>query len=135
MKFAEASSVAAIISHRNHTINGTHVVMRSYHDDRPAHPSSNAAGSNFPPGFHANQNIQKNPHAMRNYDQLVQENQGLKHEIATLQKSLTEAQAYSKTAYDTFQVLREKYGSALFDRRTSSLLSSLACRSRASADQ
>jgi hypothetical protein len=44
------------------------------------------------------------------HDQIMQENIALKYDIANLQKSLAEAQTYSKTAYDTFQALREKYG-------------------------
>jgi hypothetical protein len=49
-----------------------------------------------------------------NYDQIMQENLTHKYEITNLQKLLAEAQIYSKTAYDTFQALREKFGNEEF---------------------
>lgn len=106
IKFADTSSVTSILGNRNHTINGTHVIMRVYHQD-PAQPNSQ------------HNNGQKSV----NVDQIIQENQAMKLEISNLQKSLNEAQIYSKTAYDTFQALREKFGknnsiySSVFSRR------------------
>ncbi|CAF0867879.1 unnamed protein product [Adineta ricciae] len=111
VKFADVSSVASIISHRNHIINGTHVAMRFYHEDRPNASSSLSRTQTTPnlmPISQQKQNSPNNP-AAPSYEQLVQENQALKHDIANLQKSLVEAQTYSRTAYDTFQVLREKF--------------------------
>ena len=103
IKFAETSSVTSILSNRNHTINGTHVVMRVYHQE----PTHSTSGQSIPSLMSSSQhNGQKPP----NFEQIVQENHSLKSEIANLQKSLTEAQIYSKTAYDTFQALREKFG-------------------------
>ncbi|CAF0781787.1 unnamed protein product [Rotaria sordida] len=110
IKFAEASSVTSILSHRNHTINGVHVAMRSYHPDTSNSgsiqtlPSLMSLTQQNPPI--SNKNNEPKP---VNYDRIIQENHALKHEITNLQKSLVEAQTYSKTAYDTFQVLREKF--------------------------
>ncbi|CAF0893037.1 unnamed protein product [Rotaria sp. Silwood1] len=116
IKFAEASSVSSILNHRNHTINGVHVVMRTYHQD-----TNNSSSTQTPPSLMSltqqnqslssnnNNNNNNNDPKPTNYDQLVQENHALKYEIGNLQKSLLEAQTYSKTAYDTFQVLREKF--------------------------
>ncbi len=101
IKFADELSVTSILSNRNHTINGTHVVMRGYHQD----PTNTNSLASMPLG-QKSQNGQKPP----NYDQIIQENNSMKYEIANLQKSLAEAQIYSKTAYDTFQALREKFG-------------------------
>ncbi|UJR10525.1 hypothetical protein I4U23_014728 [Adineta vaga] len=117
VKFADASSVVSIISHRNHIINGAHVAMRGYHEDRTNSSSSSSSSSSsctqsIPTLMSVNQqnqNLQNNNQTAIQYDQLVQENQALKYEIANLQKSLAEAQTYSKTAYETFQLLREKF--------------------------
>ncbi|CAF4513867.1 unnamed protein product, partial [Rotaria sp. Silwood2] len=112
IKFAKASSVTSILNHRNHTINGVHVVMRSYHQD-----TSNSGPTQAPPSLMSlaqqnpitsNHNNNNDPQQTK-YDQIMQENHALKCEITNLQKSLLEAQTYSKTAYDTFQVLREKF--------------------------
>jgi hypothetical protein len=109
IKFAEASSVSSILSHRNHTINGTHVLMRSYHEDKtnsvPAQSLPSLMGLN-----QQNHKSSNNTPTQAHYDQIIQENHALKYDITNLQKSLTEAQTYSKTAYDTFQILREKFG-------------------------
>jgi hypothetical protein len=106
IKFAEASSVASILSHRNHTINGTHVLMRSYHEDK----TNSGSAQSLPSLMALNQQNQKSSNNTPHYDQIIQENHALKYDITNLQKSLTEAQTYSKTAYDTFQILREKFG-------------------------
>jgi DNA gyrase/topoisomerase IV subunit A len=105
IKFADELSVRSILSNRSHTINGTHVLIRGYHQD-PTNTSSSQSLSTLTSLNQQNQNGQK----PTNYDQILQENHSLKHEIANLQKSLAEAQIYSKTAYDTFQALREKFG-------------------------
>lgn len=97
IKFAEPSSVSSVLSNRNHTINGTHVVMRSYHQD--------GSQPNVPPLMSQNPNTS----AKIVHEQLVQENQSLKQEINTLKQTLVETQVYSRTAYDTFQALREKF--------------------------
>jgi len=60
-----------------------------------------------------NQNL-SNGQKPIHYDQIMQENLTLKYEITNLQTSLTETQIYSKTAYETFQILREKYGNEKF---------------------
>jgi archaellum component FlaC len=104
IKFADELSVRSILSNRNHTINGTHVLIRGYHQDS-TNTSSSQSLSTLTSLNQQNQNGQK----PANYDQILQENHSLKHEIANLQKSLAEAQIYSKTAYDTFQALREKF--------------------------
>ena len=104
IKFADELSVSSILSNRNHTINGTHVVMRGFHQD----PTNTNSQTPLPLG-QKSQNGQKPV----NYDQIIQENHSMKYEIVNLQKSLTEAQIYSKTAYDTFQALREKFGNEI----------------------
>ena len=110
IKFAEASGVSAILSHRNHIISGTNVLIRNYHQD-----SSNPGSAQTLPSLMSlqpqNSMLSDNnePKSM-NYDHIIQQNLALKREIGNLQRSLLEAQAYSKTAYDTFQVLREKFG-------------------------
>ncbi|CAF1020731.1 unnamed protein product [Adineta steineri] len=109
IKFSDASSVVNILNHRHHTINGTHVGIRGYHEDRSKPPSTQSSSSNLMPVNQQNQNLPNNTQPSMHYDQLIQENSALKYEIASLQKSLAEAQAYSKTAYDTFQILREKF--------------------------
>ena len=108
IKFAETSSVTSILSNRNHTINGTHVIMRVYHQD-PTHSSSGQPLTNSMSSSQANSHY-SNGQKPANVDQILQENHAMKSEITSLQKSLTEAQIYSKTAYDTFQALREKFG-------------------------
>lgn len=86
--------------------------MRSYHPDTSntttakSLPSLMSLATQNPTMSNTNNHGQKSI----DYDQLAQENHALKHEIANLQKSLVEAHSYSKTAYDTFQVLREKFG-------------------------
>jgi len=112
IKFADPSSVTSILNNRNHTINGTHVVMRSYHQDTNNSvtlPSlmSLSQQNQIPPNPPNNINGQNTTH----YDQLMQENLSLKCEIGNLQRSLAETQIYSNTAYDAFQALREKYAS------------------------
>lgn len=84
MKFTEPTPVKALLSNPNHNIEGIHVSMRPFHIEQKSNTN--------------------------HYDQIMQENLTLKYEIANLQKSLSEAQNYSKTAYETFQALREKYG-------------------------
>lgn len=107
IKFAEQSSVNSILSNRNHTINGTHVIMRAYHQD----PTTNNIGSSTQPSIPSLMSNQSNSgQNSMPYDQLMQENTSLKFEITNLRNSLAEAQIYSKTAYDTFQALREKFG-------------------------
>jgi regulator of replication initiation timing len=75
--------------------------MRGYHQDST---NTSTGGQSLPTLMSITQ--QK----AGNYDQIMQENHSLKYEISNLQKSLAEAQIYSKTAYDTFQALREKFG-------------------------
>lgn len=75
--------------------------MRVYHQD----PVQSSSGQSLPNSISSQHNGQKPP----NIEQIMQENHALKSEITNLQKSLTEAQIYSKTAYDTFQALREKF--------------------------
>ncbi len=108
IKFADASSVTSILSNRNHTINGTHIVMRGYHQETNNSGSLPSLMSNF----QQNQSSSNNTNGQKSapYDQIMQENLTLKYEISNLQKSLAETQIYSKTAYDTFQALREKFG-------------------------
>jgi hypothetical protein len=112
MKFAEVSSVTSILSNRNHTINGTHVVMRSYHQDTTNSNSTQLLPSLMTLNQQNQNSLNNNNNGQKPipYDQLLQENLTLKYEITTLQHSLAEAQTYSKTAYDTFQALREKFG-------------------------
>ena len=110
IKFAETTSVVSVLSHRNHTINGTHVVMRGYHQD----PPNSGSGQSLPSLMSSAQQNQVPPttngQKANNYEQILEENQSLKCEITNLQRSLAETQAYSRTAYDTFQALREKFG-------------------------
>ena len=106
VKFTEASSVTAILSSPSHIIHGTHVVMRTFH------PEINQSGS-VPPLNTLMSLSQQNPNSSAkpiHYEQILQENAALRHELVTLQQSLAEALTYSKTAYDTFQALREKFG-------------------------
>lgn len=117
IKFADITSVTSILSHRNHTVNGTHVNMRSYHQDTNNSSSTQSLPSlmsltqqNKTSSNNNKNNNSTNAQQSIPYDQIVQENLALKYELTNLQKSLTEAQTYSKTAYDTFQVLREKFG-------------------------
>jgi hypothetical protein len=83
--------------------------MRTYHNDKtnsgsaPPLPSLMSLNQQ-------NQNPSNNGQTPIPYDQLIQENLTLKYEINNFQKSLAEAQTYSKTAYDAFQILREKFG-------------------------
>lgn len=105
VKFTSASSVAAILNNPNHSIDGTHVVVRTYHPESRT-PGSISSATQNQPLVTNNGNQPKTSH----YDQVMQENLALKYEIGNLQKSLAEAQIYSKTAYDTFQALREKFG-------------------------
>ncbi|CAF3399869.1 unnamed protein product [Rotaria socialis] len=131
IKFAEISSATSILSNRNHIINGIHVVIRTFHQDKSNNnnasltqtlPSlmsltqTNSLVSNTTTTTNNNNNNNNNSNNNNSngqkpmdYDQIFQENQVLKYEIANLQKSLMEAQTYSKTAYDAFQVLREKF--------------------------
>ena len=105
VKFTSVSSATAILNNPNHTIDGTHVVVRAFHPEvRP--PGSISSAPQNQPLVTNNGNQPKTSH----YDQVIQENLALKYEIGNLQKSLAEAQIYSKTAYDTFQALREKFG-------------------------
>jgi hypothetical protein len=107
IKFAEASSVTSILTNRNHIINGIHVVLRVYHQDTSnSSPAAVLPTSMSIPQQNKTSSVQTPMH----HDQILQENIALKYDIANLQKSLAEAQTYSKTAYDTFQALREKYG-------------------------
>jgi len=90
--------------------------MRGYHQD------TNNSGSvqSFSSSMSLSQQNQSSSHNNNsgqkpaNYDQIMQENLTLKYEITNLQKLLAEAQIYSKTAYDTFQDLREKFGNEKF---------------------
>ncbi|CAF2272640.1 unnamed protein product [Rotaria magnacalcarata] len=131
VKFAEISSATSILSQRNHIINGIHVVMRTFQQDKsnnnnasltqtlPSSMSLNQTNSLVSNNTttdttnttttNNNNNNNSNGQKPLDYDKMFQENQVLKYDIANLQKSLMEAQAYSKTAYDTFQVLREKF--------------------------
>ncbi|CAF0781768.1 unnamed protein product [Rotaria sordida] len=115
IKFAEASSVTSILSHRNHTINGVHVVMRNYRQDTnnsgPIQTSPSLISSIQQNQTKTNNNNDNNNNetTSMNYDQIIQENHALKHEIVNLQQLLFETQTYSKTAYDTFQALRERF--------------------------
>lgn len=103
VKFAEPASVNTLLTNPNHNIEGVHVLMRPFHHEtKTAAPSA----SNNASTSSSSTNQPRPSH----FDQIMQENLALKYEIATLQKSLTEAQNYSKTAYETFQALREKYG-------------------------
>lgn len=114
VKFVEPSSVNSILVHRNHIINGIHVFMRTYHQDASHNsgttqnlPSLMSLAQQNPMISYSNTNSgQKST----DYEKILQENQTLRYEITNLQKSLIEAQSYSKTAYDTFQILREKFG-------------------------
>ncbi|CAM4888880.1 unnamed protein product [Rotaria socialis] len=130
IKFAEISSATSILSNRNHIINGIHVVIRTFHQDKSN--NNNASLTQTLPSLMSltqtnslvsnttttttttnnnnnSNNNNSNGQKPMDYDQIFQENQVLKYEIANLQKSLMEAQTYSKTAYDAFQVLREKF--------------------------
>ncbi|CAF4560215.1 unnamed protein product [Rotaria sp. Silwood2] len=112
IKFAKASSVTSILNHRNHTINGAHIVMRSYHQDTSnsdptqALPSLMSLAQQNP--ITSNHNNNNDPQQTK-YDQIMQENYALKCQIGNLQTLLFEAHVYSETAYNTFQMLREKF--------------------------
>jgi regulator of replication initiation timing len=81
--------------------------MRGYHQD-----TNNSGSIQSLPNLMLSSNSSNNNNGQNqiHYDQIMQENLTLKYEITNLQKSLAEAQIYSKTAYDTFQALREKFG-------------------------
>lgn len=79
--------------------------MRAYHQD-----TTNNSGSAQNLMAISPQNSNNNGSNSTHFEQIKQENVTLKYEITNLQKSLAEAQIYSRTAYDTFQALREKFG-------------------------
>jgi len=99
VKFVDSSVASTILSNHNHTINGTHVVMRIYQPETNINTNQPKIPSLM------SQNINQAAH-----EQLLKENQLLKQDINILKKSLDESQAYSQTAYDTVQALRKQLG-------------------------
>jgi hypothetical protein len=111
VKFADGSSVVSILKTTHHTIDGQQVTMRVYHPDTKSSTSTENIRSLMsltPDNPMTSTDVQRT----KTIEQLVQENLALKYELGNVHRTLTEAQAYSKIAYETFQALREKFGNS-----------------------
>ncbi|CAF3927208.1 unnamed protein product [Rotaria sp. Silwood1] len=114
IQFAELSSVTSILSHRNHIINGVYISMQNYYCNKNK-PSSIEKLSSLTSLTEQNQitlNIDNN-HDERskliNYKRIMRENITLRRKIDDLNQALTDAQAYAKIGWDTYQVFQEKF--------------------------
>ncbi|CAF4749492.1 unnamed protein product [Rotaria sp. Silwood1] len=134
IKFAEASSVSSILNHRNHTINGVHVVIRSYYQNtnnsgstqtssslvslnQQHRTKSNNNNNNNNKSNNKNNNDNNNNNNTENsnettrmsYNQITQENHTLKQEKDNLLKLLFEVYLYYNTVYDMYQVRQGQF--------------------------
>ncbi|CAF2118784.1 unnamed protein product [Rotaria magnacalcarata] len=102
--FATISSATSILSHSNHTIDGVHVLILNYQQHVNRHSSvkkpANLKSLTKKKKYISDGKERKS----MDYDQIMQENIALKHEIANLNQLLVNAHI----ACDEYQVLQKK---------------------------